>query len=73
MKNKSFPVIIEQDEDGFYIISCPILKGCHSYGSTIDESIANIKEAIELCLEDENSTENMNFIEYREIQVPLYA
>ncbi|NPV51078.1 MAG: type II toxin-antitoxin system HicB family antitoxin [Candidatus Methanofastidiosum sp.] len=42
------------DEDGVYIVSCPQLKGCHSYGETIEEAMENIKEAIELCLEDQN-------------------
>jgi hypothetical protein len=31
------------------IISCPVLRDCHTFGSTIDEAMANIKEAIELC------------------------
>jgi predicted RNase H-like HicB family nuclease len=72
MNNKSYPIIIEQDEDGIYILSCPILKGCHSYGATIDEAMDNIKEAIELCLEDEPN-DTGKFIGYREIQVPVNA
>ncbi len=44
-------VIIEADETGGYTVSCPSLPGCHSQGETIDEAIANIKEAIELYLE----------------------
>jgi len=40
------------DEDGVYIVSCPQLKGCYSYGETIEEAMENIKEDIELCLED---------------------
>jgi predicted RNase H-like HicB family nuclease len=43
-------VLIEKDEHGFYAW-CPELKGCQSQGSTIEETIANIKEAIELYLE----------------------
>jgi len=26
------PIIVEMDEDGYYIVSCPQFKGCHSYG-----------------------------------------
>jgi predicted RNase H-like HicB family nuclease len=44
-------VIIEPDETGGYVVSCPSLPGCHSQGETLDEAIANIKEAIELYLE----------------------
>jgi predicted RNase H-like HicB family nuclease len=43
-------VIIEKDEHGFYAW-CPQLKGCQSQGNTPEETVANIKEAIELYLE----------------------
>jgi predicted RNase H-like HicB family nuclease len=43
-------VLIEQDEHGCYAW-CPELKGCQSEGKTIEESLANIREAIELFLE----------------------
>lgn len=46
-------VIILPDEDGNgYIAQCPSLPGCHSQGDTWDEVVANIKEAIELWIED---------------------
>jgi predicted RNase H-like HicB family nuclease len=43
-------VVIEKDEYGFYAW-CPELKGCQSQGDTLEDAIANIKEAIELYLE----------------------
>ncbi len=43
-------VVIEKDEHGFYAW-CPKLKGCQSQGGTLEEAMANIKEAIELYLE----------------------
>ncbi len=49
---KSYPIIIEQDGTG-YIVSCPAFEGCYSQGDSIDEALKNIKEAIELCLDDE--------------------
>jgi predicted RNase H-like HicB family nuclease len=44
-------VIIEADESGGYVVSCPSLPGCYSQGETIDEALANIREAIELYIE----------------------
>jgi len=41
-----FPVRLEEDEDGFIVVSCPVLPGCHSQGRTKEEAIANIREAI---------------------------
>lgn len=46
------PIIIEIDEDGYYIASCPQFKGCHSYGESVDEALGNIREVIEMCLEE---------------------
>ena len=50
---REFYVIIERDEDGYYVGEVPQLKACYSQGETIDELLVNIKEVIELCLEEE--------------------
>jgi len=42
-----FRTIIEQDEDGNYVVQCPALPGCISEGKTREEALANIKDAIE--------------------------
>ena len=49
-------VVIEKDEHGFYAW-CPELRGCQSQGDTLEETISNIKEAIELYLETLPETE----------------
>ena len=46
-----FKVIIEQDEDGWFVASAPAIPGCHTQGKTYEEVIKNIREAIELCIE----------------------
>jgi len=45
-----FDIILEEEDDGAYSVHCPALKGCHSQGTTRDEALANIREAIELYL-----------------------
>jgi predicted RNase H-like HicB family nuclease len=70
MERKHFPVIIEQDEDGTYIVECPILQGCRSYGNTIDEAMNNISEAILSCIED-SELEQRNFIGVRDIELAI--
>jgi predicted RNase H-like HicB family nuclease len=47
-----YTVVIEQEADGGYVVSVPVLPGCVSQGDTRAEALANIKEAIALCLED---------------------
>jgi predicted RNase H-like HicB family nuclease len=44
-------VVIEKDEHDGYYAWCPELKGCQSQGASLEEALANIREAIELYLE----------------------
>ncbi|OGM76902.1 hypothetical protein A2210_00025 [Candidatus Woesebacteria bacterium RIFOXYA1_FULL_40_18] len=46
----NFPVIVEQDKDGFFVADCPDLPGCHTQGKTLEEATANIRDAIKLNL-----------------------
>ena len=55
VKKFHLPIIIEIDEDGYYIASCPQFKGCHSYGETVDEALENIREVALMCLEETDS------------------
>jgi len=45
------PVVLQPGEDGWLVAGCPLIPGCISQGKTQDEALANIREAIELCLE----------------------
>lgn len=49
---REFYVLIEQDEDGFFVGEVPQLRGCYTQGRTMDELLQNIREVIELCLEE---------------------
>ena len=71
LKSIHLPIMVETDEDGIYIVSCPIFKGCNSYGKTIDEAIENIKEVIEICMEEEKPSNLNRFIGFREIEVSI--
>ena len=44
-------VTLDRDEDGVWVAECPSIPGCVSQGDTKDEALANIREAIELCVE----------------------
>ena len=44
-------VVLDTDEDGWQVASCPNLPGCHSQGRTRDEALANMREALEGYLE----------------------
>ena len=48
---RQLSVVIEKDEDGFFVAHCPALKGCWSQGMTEEEALVNIREAMEGWLE----------------------
>ncbi len=71
---RQFDVVIERDEEGFYVASVPQLPGCHTQGRSLDEVTARIREAIELCLEVEGApSQNLEFVGIQRITVTALA
>jgi predicted RNase H-like HicB family nuclease len=67
---RQFDVVIERDEDGFYVASVPQLPGCHTQARSLDEVTERIREAIELCLEVEGIPEQtLEFVGLQRITV----
>jgi len=62
--------IIEHDEDGFFAY-VPSMKGCVSQGDTLEEALANIKEAIELYLEDIGTAEKNAILKKSYVIAPI--
>ena len=69
IKNKKLPIIIEKDEDGFYVVECPVFSGCFTQGKTIDEALINIREVIELCLEEKENRETLKSYNPQELSL----
>ncbi|MCX6576958.1 MAG: type II toxin-antitoxin system HicB family antitoxin [Candidatus Aminicenantes bacterium] len=68
--SRKFNVIIEKDEDGYYVGLVPDLPGCHSQAKSLDELQKRLKEAIRLYLEVEKDIpENRHFIGIQQIEV----
>jgi predicted RNase H-like HicB family nuclease len=68
MKNYRFTVLIEKDEDGFYVATVPALKSCYTQAKTMEELIPRVREVIELCLGEEEPVQ-MTFegVQYIEV------
>lgn len=64
-------VTIDRDEDGIWIVECPSIPGCVSQGDTKDEAIANIREAIALCIEVRAEQGLPLTVETRQVEVGL--
>ena len=56
---RQFDVVIERDEEGYYVASVPQIPTCHTQGRSLDEVAERIREAIELCLEVEGAPEQV--------------
>ncbi len=68
MKNiHQLPIIVEKDEDGLYVVECPIFSGCYTQGKTLDEALKNIREVLELCLEEKENQEILKNFHPQEI------
>ena len=52
MKTLAFPIQLTPEPDGGYSATCPILPGCHSQGDSLEDAKVNMREAIELVIED---------------------
>jgi len=52
METMRFQVIIELDEDGFYVADVPALPGCHTQGRSFEEALENIREVIAMCVQE---------------------
>ena len=67
---RQFDVVIERDEEGYYVASVPQIPGCHTQARSLDEVTQRIREAIELCLEVEGAPdENLEFIGIQRITI----
>jgi len=65
---REFSVVIEKDEDGYFVASVPTLRGCHTQAKSLDVLMKRIKEAIELCLEVEEPA-NTEFIGVQRVAI----
>ena len=61
--------MIEKYGDGFFVGEVPQLKGCYTQSKTRDERMTNIKEVIEMCLEDEGGGEIPEFVGIHKIEI----
>jgi predicted RNase H-like HicB family nuclease len=67
-KGREFTVVIEQDEDGFYVASVPALHGCYTQARTLEALAPRIREVIALCL-SEQEPPRMKFVALQKVEV----
>ena len=68
---KQLPLIVERGEDGWYVVECPLLQGCYTQGKTLDEALRNIREVIELLLEEKDARDILE--SYRPTEISFHT
>jgi predicted RNase H-like HicB family nuclease len=63
------PVFIEKDEDGFYVVECPLFEGCYSQGKTVDEALRNIREVMDMILEERKNRDILKTYRPKELSL----
>ena len=67
---RKFTVVIERDEEGYYVASVPALRGCHTQARTLDTLMKRVREVIELCIEDgEEVDDSLELVGIQQISV----
>jgi predicted RNase H-like HicB family nuclease len=66
----NFDVVVERDEEGYYVASVPSIPGCHTQAKSLDDLNRRIREAIELCIEVEGLPgQNLEFVGIQRIVI----
>jgi predicted RNase H-like HicB family nuclease len=67
---QKFTVVIERDEDGYYVATVPALRGCYTQAKSLDTLMKRVREAIELCLTVEGAADaNLELVGVQQISV----
>jgi predicted RNase H-like HicB family nuclease len=67
---RKFTVLIERDEDGYYVASVPALRGCHTQAKNLDTLMKRVREVVALCLEDgDHETASLELVGIQQITV----
>jgi predicted RNase H-like HicB family nuclease len=65
-----FDVVVEKDSEGNYVASVPALPGCHTQARSLDELMSRVREAVELCLEEQGApADSLDFVGVQRITV----
>jgi predicted RNase H-like HicB family nuclease len=66
---RKFTVVIERDEDDYYVATVPALRGCHTQAKNLDTLMKRVREVIQLCLEDEHASPALELVGIQQISI----
>jgi predicted RNase H-like HicB family nuclease len=57
--HRKFTVVIERDENDYYVATVPALRGCHTQAKNLDTLMKRVREVVQLCLEDNQAAPSL--------------
>jgi predicted RNase H-like HicB family nuclease len=66
---RKFTVVIERDEDGYYVATVPALPGCHTQAKNLDTLMKRVREVVALCVEDGGGLQPMELVGIQQISL----
>ena len=66
---RKFTVVIERDEEGYYVATVPVLRGCHTQAKNLDTLMKRVREVVELCLEDDDASPSLELVGIQQISI----
>jgi len=69
--DREYTVVVEKDEDGYYVGEVIELPGCHSQAKSMDELMERMGEAISLYVEVKSDVKAPVFVGLQKLKVPV--
>jgi len=66
---RKFTVVIERDEEDYYVATVPALRGCHTQAKNLDTLMKRVREVIQLCLEDDQASPRLELVGIQQISI----
>jgi predicted RNase H-like HicB family nuclease len=66
---RKFTVVIERDEEDYYVATVTALRGCHTQAKNLDTLMKRVREVIQLCLEEDQSPPSLELVGIQQISL----
>jgi len=66
---RKFTVVIERDEEDYFVATVPALRGCHTQAKNLDTLMKRVREVIQLCLQDNETATSLELVGIQQISV----
>jgi predicted RNase H-like HicB family nuclease len=66
---RKFTVVIERDEEDYYVATVPALRGCYTQAKNLDTLMKRVREVIQLCLQDNQAAPSLELVGIQQISV----